>query len=268
MHSTAPAPTRSTTSFVLSFGLLNIPVSLYTTITDTRVARKEFTADGHPVGRKMYDKETGADVAYGDIVKMVEIDGVAVALSDEEIAEATGHVSGVAPIVGRVSMSELNNDFIVETVYQLRPKSDKKSQSAANRAFVLLMQTLENSDEAALVRISIRGAVAKWGAVTPDGYLRIVHSADQVRSALPMPDVEVSAKEAELAAQLLAAIPTVSVSELRDDSSERVAEFVEAKIASLSGITVAHRPTAESSGVLVEDMFAQLEASLTAAKVA
>lgn len=264
MHATAPVPNRSTSSFVVSFGLINIPVSVYTTITDTKVARKEFTADGHPVGRKAYDKVTGADVQTGDVVKMVEVGGATVPLSDAEIADATGHVAGIAPIVGRVPMAELNSSFITDVVYQLRPKNDKKVQAASNRAFALLTTTLKETDEAALVRVSIRGSVAKWGAITPDGYLRIVHSADQVRAALPMPDTAVSEKETELAKALLSAIPTVAVEDLRDDSSERVAAYVDEKLAALTGTgALLTEPTVLAPAV-VDDIYAQLQASMDA----
>jgi non-homologous end joining protein Ku len=257
-------PNRSTSSFVVSFGLINIPVSVYTTVAETKVARKEFTADGHAVGRKPYDKETGADVNFGDVVKMVEVGGATVPLSDEEIAGATGHVAGVAPIVGRVSMTELNSDFIAERVYQLRPKSDKKVQKASDRAFALLIATLKETDEAALVRVSIRGTVAKWGAITPDGYLRIIHSADQVKAALPMPDAVVTEKETELAKALLGAIPTLAVEDLRDDSSERIAAYVDEKLAALAGTgTLLTEPMALTPAA-VDDMFAALQASMDA----
>jgi non-homologous end joining protein Ku len=264
MHATAPVPNRSTSSFVVSFGLINIPVSVYATTVETKVARKEFTADGHAVGRKPYDKETGADVQFGDIVKMVEVGGATVPLSDEEIAEATGHVAGVAPIVGRVSIAELNSDFISERVYQLRPKSDKKAQKASDRAFALLVATLKETDEAALVRVSIRGTVARWGAITPDGYLRIVHSADQVKASLPMPDSAVTDKETELAKALLGAIPMLSVADLRDDSSERVAAYVDDKLAVLAGTgALLTEPTALPAAA-VDDIYSQLQASMDA----
>ena len=69
MHATATAPTRSITSTVISFGLVNIPVSLYAATEETRIQRKEFTQMGNPVGRKMYDKVTGEDVEYRVLVR-------------------------------------------------------------------------------------------------------------------------------------------------------------------------------------------------------
>ncbi|NBZ97025.1 MAG: hypothetical protein EBR40_11490, partial [Proteobacteria bacterium] len=62
MFRTAPAPTRASNSFSIAFGLLNIPVSVYTGTEETAVKRSEFVAingEQHPVGRCSYDKVTG-----------------------------------------------------------------------------------------------------------------------------------------------------------------------------------------------------------------
>lgn len=268
LHATADVPVRSTASITVSFGLINIPLSVYTATVETRTVRKEFTPEGHPVGRKLYNKETGADVEYADVVKMVEHDGLLVPLTDDEIAEATGHESGIAPIVGRVSLEALGAQFVTEKVYQLRPKSDKKVKTATDRAFTLLTETLAATNEAAMVRVSIRGAVARWGAITPDGLLRIVHSADQVRKMLPMPEVEVSATELDLARQLLGAIPAVDVSALRDDSSERVAEYVATKASAMVAGGEVAAPTKIVPMNTPVDLLAQLLASTEAAKEA
>jgi DNA end-binding protein Ku len=267
MHATASAPNRSTTSLTISFGLINIPVSVYTATVDTKTVRHEFTKDGHPVGRKLVDKVTGDEVAYGDIIKAVEHGSVLVPLDDDEIAEATGHESGVAPIVGRIPLASLATDFITEKVYQLRPKSDKKVKTANDKAFALLVETLAASDEAALVKVSIRGAVARWGAVTPDGYLRILHSADQVREALPLPDADLSDAELALAKQLLAAIPSVDVTALRDESSELVEEFVATKAEALAagGEVVAPVKVEAPSPY---DLLSQIQASMASVTAA
>jgi non-homologous end joining protein Ku len=47
----------------LKIGLVMAPVGLVSAITEKEVKFSQFTADGHPVGRKTYDKITGEDVA-------------------------------------------------------------------------------------------------------------------------------------------------------------------------------------------------------------
>lgn len=265
MHATAGAPSRATTSTTISFGLINIPVSLYTATEETRVARKEFTEDGHAVGRQSYDKETGAVVDTAAVVRKAEAtSGALVILTDQEIADATGHKSGVAPIIGRIPMKELDREFVCETIYQIRPKRDKQAQAANDAAFALLTQALAATDEAALIRVSIRGSVAKWGAITPDGVLRVVHSVDQIRKALPMPTAILSDQHVALAKTLLESIPAAKVEDIVDDSSKRIQEFVDAKAATLVAGGELVEPAPLAPPVIV-DLIGQLTASLAKA---
>src|SRR3954463_9271257 len=67
---TAPAPSRVTTSFTLSWGLVSIPVGVYTGTEETRVSRKEFAIYGETfveVGRSPIRKDTGEIIHTADV---------------------------------------------------------------------------------------------------------------------------------------------------------------------------------------------------------
>lgn len=249
MHAAAVPPQRSISSTTLMFGLVNVPVSIYTAVEETRVQRKEFTADGHSVGRQMYDKVTGEVVEYRDVIKMVEVaDETFVALSDDEIARATGHSSGATPIVGKVSIDDVPN-FTVEQTYQIRPKRDKKSQQPNDRAFGLLTEALGRAGQAAVVKIALRGAVAKWALVMPDGRLLVLRSIDQVRKPMPMPAEAITEQELAVAASLLDTISTVDPASMIDESSRLVMEYATSKISG-EDMPVDEQPTPNIAGLM------------------
>ena len=126
MYALAPAPTRPTTSITLAAGLLNIPLSVYTSTEATRVSRKEFLG-GDPtieVGRSPIRKDTGAVVETADVTRMAQAsNGTWVVLNDDEIAACTSE-RGVAEIVTFVSTKDFDN-YLTEGLYQVRPKVEK-----------------------------------------------------------------------------------------------------------------------------------------------
>src|SRR6185436_19068291 len=93
----------------ITFGLVNIPVELY-----TAEDRKEFKfsmldkRDFSPVGYKRYSKESNKEVEWGDIVKGYEYEkGQYVVLSDEDFRRANPKASQTIDIRAFVSADEV-----------------------------------------------------------------------------------------------------------------------------------------------------------------
>jgi DNA end-binding protein Ku len=237
--------------------MVNIPVSLYTTTQTTRVARKEFTADGHAVGRTQFDKETGEVVSRDEVVKMAEAtDGTLVPLTDDEITAVTGSDDGSAPIIATISINEFTRDYATDKLYQIRPKAEKKGGAQIERAFSLLMQTLALRNEVAIISIAMRRSTARFAAITPNGYMHVLHFEDAVRQDRPMPTVELSADELDLANKLVASISD-RVPALVDESSEKIQNFVDAKAAGSDSAPETSTPE-PSVGDLAEMLAASL----------
>ena len=128
----APAPSRATTSITLSFGLVNIPLSVYTGTESTRVARKEFfNGDATiEVGRAAIRKDTGEVIEPTDVVRMALAEnGAWVPLTDDEIAACTSP-RGLAEIVSFVKIKDAGK-YLVEDVKQVRPKREKGKANPA-----------------------------------------------------------------------------------------------------------------------------------------
>src|SRR5215471_9171715 len=124
MHALAPNPNRASTSFTLSWGLLNIPVSAFAGTEEVRVARKEFTTNGDPVGRAVTNKTTGDVIDRADVIKKAEAsNGVWVELDDAEIAAAT--MERGSAVIESFVLAKNTPQYLTEGLYQVRAKRVK-----------------------------------------------------------------------------------------------------------------------------------------------
>jgi non-homologous end joining protein Ku len=262
MYATAPAPTRATTSITLSAGLLNIPLSLYTSTQPTRVERKEFLSGdvSVPVGRSPIRKDTGAVVETGDVTRMAEAtNGTWVVLTDDEIAASTSD-RGVAEIVSFVSTKDFDN-YLTEGLYQARPNVEKgKANPAATKAFGLLLAGMKARKVGALVKLAMRGP-ARYAILTTDGDLLMILTADAVRQPLPIHLGTFSKPEVALATDLIDAIGIESPA-VTDETAPVVQAYVDAKAGGAAPKAAATAPAA------TDDLMAALQASIDAAKAA
>ena len=229
MYATAPAPTRATTSITLAAGLLNIPLSVYTSTESTRVERKEyFQGDANvPVGRSPIRKDTGEVIESTDVVRMAEAtSGAWVALTDDEIAACTSE-RGVAEIVSFVATKDFDN-YLTEGLYQVRPKVEKgKANPSATKALSLLFAGMKARKVGALVKLAMRGP-ARYAILTTDGDLRMILTVDAVRQPLALVDFKFSKPEVEMATSLIDAIG-VDAPAVTDDTAPVVQSYVDAK---------------------------------------
>lgn len=260
----AAAPSRSTSSLTISWGLVNVPVACYSGKEDFGVKRSEYTAEGHKVGRKQFDKETGADVAYSDIVKMFEVDGQIVPLSDDEIDAIIQPVKGVAEVRAFVPLAHLvAGTYLPDGVMQIRPANEKSGKvkrpnPATEKAFALLMEAMKAEGVFALVHLAQRGKPV-YAAILPDGRMLTLLHDEQVRAPLPMPDLVLSDAEVEMGRRLISALREDDAPVLCDEATVKVQEYAQAKVAGGKGFVPAE---ATEPVAAADDLLAVLEASL------
>jgi DNA end-binding protein Ku len=261
MKALAEAPTRATTSFTLSWSLVNIPVSMFTGTEPTRVERKEFLdGTGIPVGRAAIRKDTGEVIESAAVVRMAEAsNGTWVVLTDDEIAACTSP-KGVGEIVAFVPNKNVGN-YLAETLNQVRPKATKgKVDAMAARSFALLMGTLKRTKTHALVKVALRGP-ARYALLDQDGNFTLVRTHDAIRQSVPVDkDFVFSDEEIALASQLVTLVG-VGAPVLTDDTAPAVQAFVNAKAAGAPAPVAPEAPVAS-------DLMASLTASVAAAKQA
>ena len=257
----APAPVRATTSITLSFGLLNIPLSVYTGTEATRVERKEFFEGDTsvPVGRAPVRKDTGEVIEQSSVTRMAQAEsGAWVPLSDDEIAACTSP-RGLAEVVAFVKDKDVPK-YLTEDVKQVRPKADKgKVNPAADRAFALLLTTMRQSKVHALVKVAMRGP-ARFALLDAKGNLFMIYTADAIReTTVPHGDYKFDSAELNLAKMLVETLGT-SAPELVDDTAPMVQAYVNDKA---KGVTPPPPSVPANAGF---DLVSQLQASIDAAK--
>jgi len=257
----APQPQRASNSFTLAFGVLNIPLSVYTGTEETRVTRKEFLVSDTsvPVGRSATRQDTGEVISSADVVRMAQAtSGAFVVLTDDEIADATTIEKGVGDIVTFVPVKNVG-EYLANGQVQVRPQAVKgKPNHAAEKAFSLLSATMKKKKVVALVKVALRGP-ARFGLLSHDGTLTFVHTADQVRIARPLTDVACSAAEIALAEALIDAVG-IDTPVITDDTAPAVQAFVDAKAAGTKA------PVPTQAPAVPHDIMAALEASIAAKK--
>lgn len=192
----------------ISFGLVNVPVELFS--AEKRSTELDLTMldkrDLAPVGYKRYNKATGEDVPWPQIVKGYEYEeDKYVVLSEEDFRRANVEASRTVEIVAFVERDEIPPAFF-ETPYYLAP--GKRGE----KAYALLRETLKKAGKVGVATVVIRTR-QYLAALMPQGELLVLNTlryADEIRAAeeLGVPasalkGPKVTAKEIDLALRLV-----------------------------------------------------------------
>ncbi len=191
----------------ISFGLVHIPVGLYSaekrnTFDLTMLDRRTMK----PVGFKRYNKETGEDVSWDDIVKGYEYEkGRYVVLTEEDFKRANVEATQTVEIVSFVSGDDIAPMYF-ETPYYLAP--DKRGE----KGYALLRETLLQTGKVGIATVVIRTRqyVAALWPVDQVIMLNTLRYTNELRTAdeldVPLQDLKavgIGAKEIDMARRLV-----------------------------------------------------------------
>lgn len=219
----------------ISFGLLNIPVSLYTAERRTDLHfRMLDSRDNAPVRYERVNSETGEEVPWKAIVKGFEYEkDNYIVLDDKDIAAAAPESSESVDIEGFVDREAISPLYF-ERPYYLVP--GKK----AEKGYVLLREVLKHSGRVGIGRVVLRTreylvAVMALGDALVLDLLRFgeeVADADEFR--LPeksLKDYRISERELQMAAQLVESMTMEwHPEEYRDEFRDRLVKLVETRL--------------------------------------
>ena len=231
----APRPTaRVVWKGAISFGLVHIPVALYTATTSSAVDfdwldRRTM----EPVGYKRINKKTGKEIAAADIVKGVEIeDGQYVVLSTDEIKAAFPKTTQTIEIESFIQASEIPFVYL-ERPYYLAPIN------RGEKVYALLREALLESGRVGVARvvISTRQHLAVLVPSGPALILNLLRWGGEIRSfeALKLPPAGARAaglKESELkmARQLIEEMSAPwNADDFRDSFKDEIMRLVREK---------------------------------------
>jgi DNA end-binding protein Ku len=177
----------------LSFGLVNVPVALFSAVRDMDVHFNQLHApDASPIETKRVCSVDGQEVPWDQIAKGYELDdGRWVLLSDEDLAAAAPHKSQTIDIERFVRESEIDPVYYGRA-YILSPRDE-----AAARAYALLGEAMAKSGRVALGRF-VMHAKEHLVSIRPRGAaltLTTVRFAEEVRSREEIAEAVAAAAE-------------------------------------------------------------------------
>lgn len=214
----------------LSFGLVNVPVKLYSATEDHDVSLHQVhDADGGRIRYKRVCEIDGETVDYEHIAKAYVDGDQTVILTDDDLAALPVERSKDIDVVEFVPTAQID-PIMFEKSYYLSP--DSKS----TKAYVLLMRTLEESDRTAIVKFALRQKTRLAALRVRDGVLTMQTLLwdDEVREArFPELDDAPTLTDAELkmSKQLVESFASDFTPEkFTDDYQEQLRTLIEAKL--------------------------------------
>ncbi|MGH9045147.1 MAG: Ku protein [Acidimicrobiales bacterium] len=257
---------RAIWSGSLSFGLVNVPVGLFSATEDKSIHFNQFESGTNDrVRYKKVNERTGREVDSSKIMKGFSLGaGEYVLLTDEELAAADPERSRTIAILDFVDAGDIDPLFY-RSGYYLAPQGE-----ASRRAYALLGKAMAKDSKVAVASMVMRNK-EYLVTVRPDGnegvlILQTMYFADEVRdpsTELPyLPSEErFSERELNIAEQLIDAMTTsFDAGRYSDTHRERVEELVSSKRSGQE--IVLEAPKAPPK---VVDLMAALEASVKAA---
>ncbi|MGE5640349.1 MAG: Ku protein [Clostridia bacterium] len=252
----------------ISFGLVNVPVELFS--AEKRSTELDLTMldkrDLAPVGYKRYNKASGEEVPWNEIVKGYEYeDGKYVVLSEEDFRRANVEASKTVDIHAFVDRDVIPPKFF-ETPYYLGP--GKRGE----KAYALLRDALEKAGKVGIATVVIRTRQYLACVFAEDDVLMMntLRYADELREAKDLDlsglaKVKSSSKELDLALRLIADMeedwkPEQYKDTYRDDLLKRIDEKV--KAGQTEEITAPEKEGKEARGAEVIDLMALLRQSV------
>ncbi|MDQ2660980.1 MAG: Ku protein [Actinomycetota bacterium] len=191
----------------VTFGLVNVPVKLYSATEDHDVSLHQVhDEDGGRIRYQRVCEIDGKVVDYKNIDKAYDDGERTVIITDEDLKSLPAERSREIEVVEFVPTEQID-PIMFDRSYYLEP------DSASNKAYVLLRRTLESTDRTAIVRMALRQKT-RLAALRVYGDVLMVQTllwSDEVRAAeFPSLDepVKISEKELDLSKQLVESLAT------------------------------------------------------------
>lgn len=253
---------RAIASATVSFGLVSIPVKLFSSADSSTVIRfnQIHDKDGSRLKQQLICAKEGTAVPKEEIVKGYEFaKGQYVLFTPDELKAIEEKATNAIDIVEFVRAEQVERAYL-DKVYYLGP--DK----GGARAYRLLAKALRDTGRAAIGKYSARGK-EHLVMVRPmeDGLaMEQLHYASEIRpfSEVPIEEADVKDEELKLAIQLIeqAASDKFQPENHKDDVRERVLELIQRKV---DGEDISVSPAEEPETKIIDIMEA-LKASISA----
>lgn len=217
----------------ISFGLVSVPVELYTAVRNQKLRFTQLHRDTlNPVKQKRVDAQTGDEVAYSDVVKGYEVDaGRYITVERGELEDLDPEASRLICIHAYVDGEEIDPVYY-DRAYYLVPDGE-----VARPAYRLLAAAMGRTGQVAIATFVIRNREYLAAMRAHDGLLVLstMHFANEVVDPTDLDvdlgsQAEPSDRELEMAEQLIGSMRTnFDPEDYHDRHRQRVLEYLDTK---------------------------------------
>jgi DNA end-binding protein Ku len=257
---------RAIWSGAISFGLVNVPVKLYSATSPKSVRFHQLSSKtGARIRQKRVDPSTDEEVPFEEIVKGYEITPDRyVVIEPEELDALDPKATKTIDIEEFVDLDQIDPIYYDHSYY-LAPAA------GGAKAYRLLLDAMRESGKVGIGRVVLRSK-QQLAALRPAGDVLTlttmlwgdeVLSPDRLDELESVSETEATDRELKMAEQLIASLSgDFEPERFRDEYRERVLNLIERKAA---GEEIAVQPEAEEPAA-APDLMAALEASLAAVR--
>jgi DNA end-binding protein Ku len=251
----------------ISFGLLNVPVRLYSAVARRNIALREIReSDNARIKHRRVAEGTDEEVPYESIIKAYEVTpGQYVPLTKDELQAMAPEKTRAIEVQDFVDLDQIDPMYF-DSPYYLAPAE------GAEKAYSLLASAMEASGKVAIARFVFRNK-EHLAAIRPStGVLTLttmrfadeVVPASELDEAFPEKRAKVAKKERQMAEALIDSLSTeFDPSSYRDEYREQLLSLIERKA---EGKEIVTPEAEEPEATKAPDLMAALEESIAAVK--
>jgi DNA end-binding protein Ku len=257
---------RAIWSGSISFGLLNVPVRMYSAVARRNIALREIReSDSSRIKHRRVAEGTDEEVPYDEIIKAYELTpGQYVPLTKEEMEALAPEKTRAIDVQDFVDLDEIDPMYF-DSPYYLGPAD------GAEKAYSLLAKAMAASGKVAIARFVLRNK-EHLAAIRSNGdvlTLTTMRFADEVVPAqeleiVPEKAVKPAKREQEMAEQLIKSLSTdFDPSAYHDEYREQLLKLIEQKA---EGKEIVASEAETPKATKAPDLMAALEESIAAAQ--
>ena len=250
----------------ISFGLVNVPIKLYSATSQKTVRFHQLHArDGVRIQQKRICPADGEEVPYEQIVKGFEIaPDRYVVIRQEELDALDPRHTKTIDIEAFVELAEIDPVYY-DSAYHVVPST------GGAKPYALLLSAMEQAGKVAIGRFVLRTRQQICALRPTNGVLTLatmlygdeVNAPERLEELEGLTDVDATRAEVAMAEQLIESLSVpFDPTAFRDEYRERVLDLIDRKAA---GEEIAVQP-AEAAPAAVPDLMAALEASVAAVR--
>ncbi|MBS1886262.1 MAG: Ku protein [Actinobacteria bacterium] len=257
---------RAIWSGSISFGLLNVPVRMYSAVARRNIALREIrAADSARIKHRRVAEGTDEEVPYDEIIKAYELTpGQYVPLTKEEMEALAPERTRAIEVQDFVGLDEIDPMYF-DSPYYLGPGA------GAEKAYALLAKAMKASGKVAIAHFVLRNK-EHLAALRSDGNVLTLTTMRFADEVVPVDELEIlpekaqkpAKREQEMAEQLIDSLSThFDPTAYRDEYREQLLALIERKA---EGKEIVAAEAEAPQATTAPDLMAALEASIAAVK--